>query len=87
MHCCALAGHYVSFVKSHDNWLFFDDEQVEAIPESMVHAAFGSPSEQSGGMDHGYILMYNREDPQQGPQPAPLATQITLKQNRAPGVQ
>ena len=61
--CLAVpAGHYVSFVKSHDKWLFFDDESVEAISESLVQTAFGSPQEyNSSSMDHGYILMFTRQ--------------------------
>jgi len=54
----------VSFVKSHDKWLFFDDESVEAISEATVQSAFGLPQEyNNNGMDHGYILMYNRQEP------------------------
>ncbi|KAI8003536.1 Ubiquitin carboxyl-terminal hydrolase 3 [Camellia lanceoleosa] len=29
-------GHYVSLMKSHDHWLFFDDEDVEMIDESAI---------------------------------------------------
>ncbi|KAG6409152.1 hypothetical protein SASPL_132186 [Salvia splendens] len=29
-------GHYVSLVKSHNHWLFFDDENVEMIDESAI---------------------------------------------------
>ncbi|KAK9815432.1 hypothetical protein WJX72_003636 [[Myrmecia] bisecta] len=54
-------GHYVSFVKSAGNWLFFDDENVELISEQMVQTAFGSTSEYSSSMDHGYILMYEKQ--------------------------
>ena len=57
-----VAGHYVALVKSHDNWLFFDDEQVEPIPESVVRTTFGSTQEYSNHMDHGYILMYEMQD-------------------------
>ena len=35
-------GHYVSLVKSHSHWLFFDDENVEIIDESVVQTFFGS---------------------------------------------
>ncbi|CAN4075675.1 unnamed protein product [Withania somnifera] len=35
-------GHYVSLVKSHNLWLFFDDENVEMIDESAVQTFFGS---------------------------------------------
>ena len=59
---CVNAGHYVSFIKSHDKWLFFDDESVEAISEAGVQSAFGTPQEyNNSNMDHGYILMYNRQ--------------------------
>ncbi|GAU19110.1 hypothetical protein TSUD_79330 [Trifolium subterraneum] len=51
-------GHYVSLVKSHNHWLFFDDENVEMIDESAVQTFFGSPQEYSTNTDHGYILFY-----------------------------
>ncbi|KAJ8624972.1 hypothetical protein MRB53_033502 [Persea americana] len=34
-------GHYVSLVKSHNHWLFFDDENVEMIDESAELRGFG----------------------------------------------
>ncbi|KAJ0975013.1 hypothetical protein J5N97_016978 [Dioscorea zingiberensis] len=51
-------GHYVSLVKSHNHWLFFDDENVEMIDESTVQTFFGSSQEYSSNTDHGYILFY-----------------------------
>ncbi|XP_039069780.1 ubiquitin carboxyl-terminal hydrolase 3-like isoform X1 [Hibiscus syriacus] len=51
-------GHYVSLVKSHNHWLFFDDENVEMIDESAVQTFFGSAQEYSNNTDHGYILFY-----------------------------
>ncbi|KAG6577306.1 Ubiquitin carboxyl-terminal hydrolase 4, partial [Cucurbita argyrosperma subsp. sororia] len=51
-------GHYVSLVKSHNHWLFFDDENVEMIDESVVQTFFGSAQEYSSNTDHGYILFY-----------------------------
>ncbi|CAF2114273.1 unnamed protein product [Brassica napus] len=51
-------GHYVSLVKSHNHWLFFDDENVEMIEESSVQTFFGSSQEYSSNTDHGYILFY-----------------------------
>jgi ubiquitin carboxyl-terminal hydrolase 12/46 len=51
-------GHYVSLVKSHNHWLFFDDENVEMIDESVVQTFFGSTQEYSNNTDHGYILFY-----------------------------
>ncbi|KAK4777068.1 hypothetical protein SAY86_005756 [Trapa natans] len=46
-------GHYVSLVKSHNHWLFFDDENVEMIDESAVQTFFGSAQEYSSNTDHG----------------------------------
>ncbi|OIV98438.1 hypothetical protein TanjilG_16765 [Lupinus angustifolius] len=51
-------GHYVSLVKSHNHWLFFDDENVEMIDESAIQTFFGSSQEYSSNTDHGYILFY-----------------------------
>ncbi|XP_072989758.1 ubiquitin carboxyl-terminal hydrolase 4 [Typha latifolia] len=51
-------GHYVSFVKSHNHWLYFDDENVETIDESVLQTFFGSAQEYSNNTDHGYILFY-----------------------------
>lgn len=54
-------GHYVSLIKSHNNWVFFDDENVDSITESQVQTTFGSTQEYSNtNMDHGYILFYER---------------------------
>lgn len=57
-----VAGHYVALVKSHDNWLFFDDETVEPVSESAVQSTFGSTQEYGNHMEHGYILMYDIQD-------------------------
>ncbi|KAK4491213.1 hypothetical protein RD792_001946 [Penstemon davidsonii] len=51
-------GHYVSLVKSHNHWLFFDDENVDMIDESAIQTFFGSAQEYSSNTDHGYILFY-----------------------------
>lgn len=51
-------GHYVSLVKSHNHWLFFDDVTVEMIEESAVQTFFASLQEYSNNTDHGYILLY-----------------------------
>ncbi|KAF5832492.1 hypothetical protein DUNSADRAFT_11592 [Dunaliella salina] len=54
-------GHYVSLIKSHASWLFFDDENVETITESQVQSTFGSTQEYgNSNTDHGYILFYER---------------------------
>ncbi|PWA66443.1 ubiquitin carboxyl-terminal hydrolase 46 [Artemisia annua] len=55
-------GHYVSLVKSHNHWLFYDDENVEIIDESAVQTAFGSAQEFASNTDHGYMLFYESID-------------------------
>ncbi|KAL4379548.1 hypothetical protein GQ457_02G017070 [Hibiscus cannabinus] len=44
-------GHYVSLVKSHNHWLFFDYENVEMIDESAVQIFFRSAQEYSSNTD------------------------------------
>ncbi|KAF5458164.1 hypothetical protein F2P56_022219 [Juglans regia] len=51
-------GHYVCLVKSRNHWLFFDDENVEMIDESVVQTFFGSSHEYSSNTDLAYILFY-----------------------------
>ncbi|XP_065026766.1 ubiquitin carboxyl-terminal hydrolase 3-like [Musa acuminata AAA Group] len=51
-------GHYVSLVKSHNHWLYFDDETVEMIDELTMHKYFGSSQEYASNTEHGYILFY-----------------------------
>jgi ubiquitin carboxyl-terminal hydrolase 12/46 len=51
-------GHYVSLVKSHNHWLYFDDENVEMMEEQTLQTFFGSSHEYPGNTDHGYILFY-----------------------------
>ena len=53
-------GHYISLVKSHNHWLFFDDDSVEMIDESTMQTFFGSPHELSSNTDNGYILFYEK---------------------------
>ncbi|GBG72228.1 hypothetical protein CBR_g11160 [Chara braunii] len=57
-------GHYVSLVKSHNHWLYFDDDNVEPIDESTVQTFFGSTQEMSNNTDHGYILFYECQKPE-----------------------
>lgn len=45
----ALPGHYVSLIKSKNQWLFFDDDTVELIREEQVAATFGSTQVGGGG--------------------------------------
>ena len=53
-------GHYVSAVKAHGRWIFFDDESVDSIGERTLYSFFGSSSELASGTEHGYILLYER---------------------------
>ena len=58
-------GHYIALVKSADQWLCFDDDQVMPITEAQVRGAFGGEREgtaTSGGAstEHSYILFYER---------------------------
>mmetsp|Transcript_19518 Transcript_19518/g.32811 ORF Transcript_19518/g.32811 Transcript_19518/m.32811 type:complete len:347 (-) Transcript_19518:212-1252(-) len=55
-------GHYVSLVKSHDHWLYFDDENVEPIEESVVQGYFGSTQDGNNNTEHGYLLFYERAE-------------------------
>lgn len=56
-------GHYVSVVKSHNRWLFFDDEHVDIVEdESLLQSFFGSTQETGAQAEHGYILFYAREE-------------------------
>ncbi|KAG8071164.1 hypothetical protein GUJ93_ZPchr0006g43624 [Zizania palustris] len=53
-------GHYVSQIKSHDNWFSFDDDTVQISEEFTLQTFYGSSREHSGNTDHGYILFYER---------------------------
>jgi ubiquitin carboxyl-terminal hydrolase 12/46 len=53
----------VSLIKSHNNWVFFDDENVDSITESQVQTTFGSTQEYSNtNMDHGEEHVAGGED-------------------------
>src|SRR4051794_40393242 len=34
-------GHYVSLIKSHHQWMLFDDDTVELVDESVIHDYYG----------------------------------------------
>eukprot|EP01026_Neomeris_dumetosa_P033272 TRINITY_DN26500_c0_g1_i1.p1 TRINITY_DN26500_c0_g1~~TRINITY_DN26500_c0_g1_i1.p1 ORF type:complete len:410 (-),score=38.55 TRINITY_DN26500_c0_g1_i1:291-1409(-) len=58
-------GHYVSLIKSGDQWLCFDDETVVTIDEEQIANTFGATNENSPNVDqHGYILFYEQVQPQ-----------------------
>ncbi|QDZ21745.1 ubiquitin carboxyl-terminal hydrolase [Chloropicon primus] len=54
-------GHYICVIKSNQNWLIFDDENVDLIDESVLPNFFGSSREFSGNSENGYILLYEQE--------------------------
>lgn len=55
-------GHYVCIARSQNQWLLFDDENVEPISESSIPHFFGSTQELGGSTEHGYILFYQQSD-------------------------
>jgi ubiquitin C-terminal hydrolase len=58
-------GHYVALIKSHGQWLLFDDDCVEAKDESELQSVFGITQDSGGSTDAGYILLYQAiSDPQ-----------------------
>jgi len=56
-------GHYVALTKSQGQWIHFDDESVEPVPESTVLSTFGSANDvptSSGDFSTCFVLMYVR---------------------------
>ncbi|KAA8495801.1 Ubiquitin carboxyl-terminal hydrolase 4 [Porphyridium purpureum] len=51
-------GHYVSLIKSYNQWLLFDDECVELKDESELQNVFGLTQEVMSSTETGYILFY-----------------------------
>lgn len=51
-------GHYVALIKSHGQWLLFDDDCVEPKDESELQAVFGITQDSSSSTEAGYILLY-----------------------------
>ncbi|KAJ1657147.1 hypothetical protein IWQ61_003404 [Dispira simplex] len=51
-------GHYVSVVKSHDQWILFDDDTVELIEEDHISHYFGDYPRAGSG----YLLFYQAND-------------------------
>ncbi|KAJ1986662.1 hypothetical protein H4R33_003230 [Dimargaris cristalligena] len=51
-------GHYVSVVKSHDQWILFDDDSVELIEEDDIQKYFGDHPRAGSG----YLLFYQAND-------------------------
>ncbi|OZJ05076.1 hypothetical protein BZG36_02084 [Bifiguratus adelaidae] len=82
-------GHYVAVVKHEDNWVLFDDDIVQIMPEADLQTYFSDLP----GTGSGYILFYERakeiavkpkatKRPEQAPsEPAPLSAIIPHHQD------
>ena len=55
-------GHYVSLVKSHGQWLTYDDDAVDIAEEADVMRLYGNTRENQGSSEQGYILFYQRHE-------------------------
>lgn len=53
-------GHYVSLIKSHGQWLMFDDDCVEVKAESELQSVFGMTQDSAQSTEAGYILFYEQ---------------------------
>lgn len=53
-------GHYVSLIKSHGQWLLFDDDCVEPKDESEIQSVYGITQESGQSTEAGYILFYEQ---------------------------
>lgn len=58
-------GHYITLVRAHpqhDQWLCFDDEEVDYLPQSELETFFGltDSSVGRGNLESAYILFYER---------------------------
>lgn len=56
-------GHYVSLIKSHGQWLMFDDDCVEPKDESEIQSVYGVTQDNAQSTEAGYILFYEQSTP------------------------
>lgn len=54
-------GHYVSLIKSHGQWLMFDDDCVEPKDESEIQSVYGVTQDNTQSTEAGYILFYEQK--------------------------
>lgn len=54
-------GHYVSLIKSHGQWLMFDDDCVEPKDESEIQSVYGITQDNAQSTEAGYILFYEQK--------------------------
>lgn len=57
-------GHYVSLIKSHGQWLMFDDDCVEPKDESEIQSVYGVTQDNAQSTEAGYILFYEQQSSQ-----------------------
>lgn len=55
-------GHYISVVKSGDEWFLFDDEQVEKIEVSNFEDFYGLAQDKNKKSETSYILFYESRE-------------------------
>lgn len=53
-------GHYVALIKSHGQWLLFDDDCVEVKSEAELQSVFGLTQDSTQSTEAGYILFYEQ---------------------------
>lgn len=53
-------GHYVSLIKSHGQWLMFDDDCVEPKDECEIQSVYGVTQDNAQSTEAGYILFYEQ---------------------------
>lgn len=53
-------GHYVALIKSHGQWLMFDDDCVEPKDENEIQSVYGVTQDNSQSTEAGYILFYEQ---------------------------
>lgn len=68
-------GHYVSLIKSHGQWLLFDDDCVEVKSESELQTVFGLTQDSTQSTEAGYILFYEQVTHPDPPPPPSNNTQ------------
>lgn len=54
-------GHYVALIKSHGQWLMFDDDCVEPKDESEIQSVYGVTQDNAQSTEAGYILFYEQK--------------------------
>lgn len=56
-------GHYVTLVKSHGQWLLFDDDFVDKVDATTIEDFYGLTADSNKNSEAGYILFYQAREP------------------------